>query len=84
MFSKCANPDCRAAFDYAQGCFFRFHKSHAAGEQAPNTHSVQHFWLCDRCGWVFTLEYQDGVGVLIKNRPDLACEVKISRFIAAA
>ena len=84
MFSTCANPDCRAALTYGQGRFFRFHKSHGAREAAPNTHSVQHFWLCDRCWREFTLEYRNGVGVLIKNRVDVACEVQTSRFIAAA
>ena len=84
MFSKCANPGCGMPFLYGRGRLFRFHKSHAVGEDAPNTHCVQHFWLCGHCGLEFTLEYQDGVGVLIKNRPDVACEADISRFIAAA
>jgi hypothetical protein len=48
MLSVCANPDCHAAFDYQQGRLFRFHKDHPAGEKPPNTHSVQHFWLCRR------------------------------------
>lgn len=84
MISMCANPDCRVPFDYRQGRLFRFHKSHAVGEMAPNTHSVQHFWLCGYCCREFTLEYQDGAGVLIRNRPDLVCDGHISRFIAAA
>ena len=83
MFSTCANPDCRVAFHYGQGRYFRFHKNAAAGE-APNTHSVQHFWLCGDCCREFTLEYRDGAGVLIKNRPDVVCEARVSRFIAAA
>ena len=84
MFSTCANPDCGVPFECGRGRFFRFHKSHAAGESAPNTHSVQHFWLCDPCCQKFTLEYQDGIGVLIKNRPDVVCEAKSARLIAAA
>ena len=84
MFSRCANPDCGVPFDYGRGRFFRFHKSHAAGESAPNTHSVQHFWLCGHCCQELTLEYQDAVGVLIKNRPDVVCEAESARFIAAA
>ena len=64
MISLCANPDCGVSFDYRQGRFFRFHKSHTAGDRAPNTHSVQHFWLCGHCCGEFTLEYQDGAGVL--------------------
>ena len=84
MFCRCANPDCRATLNYGQGRFFRFHKNHAPGEEAPNTHSVQHFWLCGHCCQEFTLEYQDEAGVLFKNRPDIVCEAEISRFIAAA
>ncbi len=41
----CANPDCEMPFDYGQGRFFRFHKSHSAGEQAPNTHSETMRWV---------------------------------------
>jgi hypothetical protein len=84
MFSMCANPDCEMLFSYGQGRFFRFHKSNAIGEKAPNTHSVQHFWLCGHCCREFTLEYLDGAGVLIKNRPDVVGEAETARFIAAA
>lgn len=83
MFSACANPDCKIAFNCGRGKFFRFHKNHGAGKKA-NTHSVQHFWLCDRCCQEFTLEYQHEAGVLLKNRPDVVCGVEVSRFIAAA
>jgi hypothetical protein len=70
MFSVCANPACQAPFDYRQGRLFRFHKDHRAGEKPPNTHSVQHFWLCGVCCGAHTLEYGDGCGVLIKGRPE--------------
>lgn len=84
MITACANPDCKAAFDYrGQGRFFRFHKDAVAGE-TPNTHCIQHFWLCGECCQTFTLEYQDGAGVLIKTRNDIACESESFRFIAAA
>lgn len=66
MFSKCANPECLAPFDYHEGKFFRFHKSNTMGEAPANTHSVQHFWLCATCAHDYTLEYRDGIGVLIK------------------
>jgi hypothetical protein len=55
-----------------------------AGEKAPNTLSVQHFWLCGHCCLEFTPKYQEGAGVLIKNRPDVVCEADTARFIAAA
>jgi hypothetical protein len=84
LFSMCANPDCCTAFACGRGRFFRLHKSHAIGEKAPNTHSVQHFWLCEDCCREFTLEYQSGIGVLIKHRPDVACKAETARFIAAA
>jgi hypothetical protein len=68
-------------FDYRQGRFFRFHKNVAAGE-LKNTHSVQHFWLCRRCGQKFTLEYKDGAGLLI-HRTDMVSQGESFRFIAA-
>jgi hypothetical protein len=82
VFSNCANPDYAVTFDYRQGRFFRFHKNVAAGG-LKNTHSVQHFWLCGQCSQKFTLEYKDGVGVLI-HRTDIMSQADSSRFIAAA
>lgn len=84
MFSKCANPDCGVPFDYGHGQIFRFRKYHSADEAPPNTHSVQHFWLCASCCEEFTLQYSEKEGVLLRNRPDVAFEAEISRFIAAA
>lgn len=84
MFSSCANPNCQAPFDYHQGRFFRFHKDHAACETPPNSHSVQHFWLCGVCCGDYTLEYRNGRGVLLLDRPDLSLKVNTLRFIAAA
>ena len=66
VFSECANPDCLAEFDYRQRRFFRFPKSHPEGEIPANTHSVQHLWLCEKCSLEYTLEYKEGVGVLIR------------------
>jgi len=83
MFSACANPECLLPFDYQQGRFFRFHKSSVQDGEAPNTHSVQHFWLCQQCSQEFTLEYRNEAGVLLKNRPDLLHESEIERFVAA-
>ena len=84
MFSFCANPDCHAPFDYQHGQFFRFHKDHPAGEEPPNTHSVQHFWLCGTCCGAYTLEYKDECGVLIKSYPAASNNRESLRFIAAA
>jgi len=71
-------------FVYGQGRFFRFHKKYNSGEEPPNTHCVQHFWLCAGCCQEFMLEYSEENGVLLRNRPDVACEAEISRFVAAA
>jgi hypothetical protein len=84
MFSVCANPECHAPFDYDQGRLFRFHKNAAAGGNAPNTHSVQHFWLCSTCLRGFTLEYESERGVLIKTLPVMSADPNAFRFIAAA
>jgi hypothetical protein len=54
VFSKCANPDCLQEFDYRRGRYFRFHQGHRAGELPANTHSVQHFWLCETCSHEYT------------------------------
>lgn len=84
MFSVCANPDCQAPFDYRQGRLFRFHKDHPASEKPPNTHSVQHFWLCGVCSGAYTLECRNACGVLIKARPETSENPDTLRFIAAA
>jgi hypothetical protein len=84
MFSTCANPDCRSAFDYREGHLFRFHKAYPAGERPPNTHAVQHLWLCGNCSADYTLAYEDGYGVVILRRPDTAGQPMPCRFVAAA
>jgi len=84
MFSQCANPDCGVEFDYREGRLFRFHKNHAPGEPPPNTHSVQHFWLCGECSSRFTLEYREDTGVLIRRRVERAVQSEWNRLIAAA
>jgi hypothetical protein len=56
MIWKCANPDCLASFDYREGRFFRFRRNHGPNEIPPNAHSVWHFWLCQPCSEVYTLE----------------------------
>lgn len=84
MFSLCANPDCGLPFVYGAGRFFRFHKKHSSGQALPNTHCVQHFWLCALCCQEFTLEYSENSGVLLRNRPDVALATEFSRFVAAA
>lgn len=84
MFSQCANPDCEAGFDYREGHLYRFHKDHAANEPPPNTHSVQHFWLCAECCLRFTLEYREREGVILRSRAEQSYELPDDRLIAAA
>lgn len=84
MISRCANPACHIALDYLQGQFFRFHKAHAPDEKPPNTHSVQHFWLCGKCSRVHTLVYEEERGVLLCDRSTLAVCEEECRFVAAA
>jgi hypothetical protein len=84
MIAECANPDCRAAFDYHYGRYFRFHKIQHAGEQRPNTHCVQHFWLCQSCATRYILEYQAECGVLLLKQPILESQREPCRFVAAA
>src|ERR1700719_2121576 len=70
MFLKCANPDCSAGFDYRQGRIYIF-RNHASEEGAhQNAHAVRHYWLCEQCVAVFTLEDRKRDGVLIHPRYD--------------
>ena len=84
MFSVCANLACQAPFDYRQGRLFRFHKDHPVGEKPPNTHSVQHFWLCSSYLNIYTLEYQSKRGVMLRNLLGISTNLDTIRFIAAA
>jgi hypothetical protein len=84
MISFCANPACKAPFDYRPGHFFRFHKAYRPGEQPPNTHCVQHFWLCGKCSRDLTLVYVEERGVLLQSRLEIAAPAELQRFIAAA
>lgn len=59
-FPKCANPECSARFLYMEGRLVRFRQNHKIDEPPPNTHSVQHFWLCNACSESCMLEC-DGV-----------------------
>jgi hypothetical protein len=62
----CVNPECAAQFNFRQGRIFRFYRYHSMGN-APsmNQYSLKHYWLCKKCTEVYTLEYQEGMGLLI-------------------
>lgn len=84
MFSKCANPACRAEFDYHQGRFFRFPKPSRQGEQAPNTHSVEHLWLCGPCSSNYCLKYLKGTGIVLELLSETVVSPKSVLLIAKA
>jgi hypothetical protein len=84
MISKCANPDCEIHFDYRQGRFFRFPKRHTEGIGPTNAHAVEHFWLCERCSHIYTLEWRRGVGVVIRFHSGKLSKADRFRRIAAA
>jgi hypothetical protein len=82
MMSRCANPECRAPLDHGHGRFFRFRQSSAQSAVLPNSHSVQHHWLCDSCAKTYTLDYREAIGVLLRLKtPD---DGYIPLLIAAA
>ena len=83
MFSNCANPFCRAEFDYRHGRFYRFHKRPLDDGQLANTHSVQHFWLCGKCSETYYLEYAQGGGVLIRLNFENALKSDTPHVLAA-
>jgi len=84
MITKCANPNCSAAFDHREGRLFRFPKSPSKEGCPANTHAVQHFWLCATCFQTYSLEYHDGLGVAITRQFERVATATSRRFIAAA
>jgi len=68
MYLKCAHPDCSSDFDYGQGRLFRFQQTPQQEKQPSHWHAVKHYWLCTRCCESYTIEYQQGLGVLLMER----------------
>jgi hypothetical protein len=74
LHPKCSNPSCAEAFEWLRGGkLFRFHRerdnlvlSNGPICQSDGCHHVEHFWLCERCANIFTLEYMPGQGVSIR------------------
>jgi hypothetical protein len=81
MYLKCAHPECSADFDYGQGRFFRFQQIPRHGAPPSNSHGVKHFWLCTRCCETFTIDYQTGVGVLLRQRIETFTSGQPSHFV---
>ena len=72
MYLKCAHPECSTDFDYAQGRLFRLRQTAADEKQPAHWHGVKHYWLCSRCCEIFTIEYQNGLGVLLMEKLETA------------
>jgi len=74
LHPKCSNPSCSQSFDWlGGGKLFRFYrepeKDMPPAAREANTggsHRVEHFWLCETCSQIFTLEYKQGQGVSIR------------------
>jgi hypothetical protein len=84
MVSKCANPNCSTPFHHRRGRLFRFPKQPVEGGHPANTHSVQHFWLCEACLFVYSLEYYQGQGVTLRRHFETALEANSRKVIAQA
>jgi hypothetical protein len=76
LHPKCANPACASVFEWLKGGrLFRFHRDpgpRVAGDgnepRPDHSHHVEHFWLCERCAHIYTLAYEPGRGILIRQR----------------
>jgi len=76
MYLRCAHPDCSSDFDYGQGRLFRFQQTPQQEKQPSHWHAVKHYWLCTRCCENYTIEYQQGVGVLLMERLETVAREK--------
>jgi hypothetical protein len=73
LHPKCANPSCAVAFGWITGGkLFRFHREarksndvRGADQNSTRSHLLEHFWLCERCSNIYTLQYEQGQGVKI-------------------
>ena len=58
MLSTCANPACRAPFQYLrEGRLYKFevHSGTTAVTNRKPPRKVEHFWLCGECATTMTL-----------------------------
>jgi hypothetical protein len=74
MVSKCANPQCGAAFLYLhQGKLFRMetdagpHQDPVDPQTRKPVRRLEYFWLCDDCAAQMTLARKDGAVVTVPN-----------------
>ena len=81
MYLKCAHPECSSDFDYGQGRLYRFQQFPEPRQAPANSHSVKHFWLCTRCCETFTIDYQKGLGVLLRQRVEALTAGQPSHYV---
>jgi len=81
MYLKCAHPGCPADFDYGQGRFYRFQQFPRQGPLPANSHAVKHFWLCTKCCETFTIDYQKGLGILLRQRLETLADGQPTDFV---
>jgi hypothetical protein len=84
MYLKCAHPECSSDFDYGQGRLFRFQQTPHQQKQPSHWHAVKHYWLCSRCCESFTIEFQQGVGVLLMERLETLAGARPSYYVLQA
>jgi len=73
LHPKCANPVCAKAFRWLEGGkFFRFRPEPEkqitvgrGGVSLDRSDGVKHYWLCEHCSNIFTLVYEEDLGVVL-------------------
>ncbi len=73
LHPKCANPACPTAFHWlGGGKFFRFRpepsadkSSHGTPDPPSSSPKVKHYWLCENCSHMFSLAYDNELGVVL-------------------
>jgi hypothetical protein len=73
MLSKCANPSCKAPFQYlSEGKLFRFDQQRVTytgpqlvTEKKP-PRRLEHFWLCKECATEMTISWDRDRGVYVQ------------------
>jgi hypothetical protein len=72
MLSKCANPDCGAAFHYlGEGKLYeiKFDRNQDPQPFKMSAGRAERFWLCDRCSNLMTLAVDASKKVILMPLP---------------
>jgi hypothetical protein len=92
LHPKCANPACVTAFHWlAGGRFYRFgigalapETKEQVAESAAKTAPAKHYWLCESCSQVYTLEQDVSDNVVVKVLwPEIAANTEVKGLTAA-